>query len=442
MKNNMADDFDDGDKGKEEVAGSAQLENIINNIKSQMHSTNPAELERLSRDIDSFLTGNIPEKILESLKTIQAIVNERKERAEQYMLYGQEEKSREAAEEAKLQESIARLEEAANEKREAELKQHFDEYKAFQDKFDELLKEEDDLVKKAANDPKSLTTQEKAKLMGQYASEKEKEKAEKKQQEISQYWGKHYAIKDKANKSINYRKDQIKVNEAIINRSDVPESEKDKARQDNAVHNQKIKEHEENLKVLAPKEQEREKRREAILTLVNSSQPELAIEEVKKHHNRHGKEYNEARQQDPKHQGYHELHSMIMNLGGHEKLGLPKPKYPVQEQLVATAQNTKDSSVKNKPEPIKHSVEQLVATPQNTKDSSVKNKPKPIKHPVAKNPIEHALAIKESLKHQASSKKVSSAGNVNHTQAKGETQSASAKFAQRRKAMMAEHGGR
>lgn len=62
-KYKMADDFDDGDMGKEEMVGSAQLENIINNIKSQMHSTNPAELERLSRDIDSFSTANIPEKI-------------------------------------------------------------------------------------------------------------------------------------------------------------------------------------------------------------------------------------------------------------------------------------------------------------------------------------------------------------------------------------------
>lgn len=420
MKNNMADDFDDGDKGKEEVAGSSQLENIINNIKSQMHSTNPAELERLSRDIDSFSTANIPEKILEILKTIQAIVNERKERAEQYMLYSQEEKIREAAaEEAKLQESIALLEKAANEKREEELKQHIAEYtsKAFQDKFDELLKEEDDLVKKAANDQNSLTDQEKAKLMGQYTSKEEKEEAEKKQQEISQYWGKHYAIKDKANKSINYRKDQIKVNEAIINRSDTPEPVKDKARQDNAVHNQKIKEHEENLKVLAPKEQKREENRRKILALVNSSQPELAIERLQKHHNHHIKEYDQARQQDPNHQGYHELHSMIIKLGGHKKLGLPKPKYPVQEQLVAT--------------------------PQNTKDSSVENKPEPIEHPVAKNPKEYAQAIKESLKQsQESSKKVSSAVNEDHAQAKGETQSASAKFAQRQKAMMAGHGGR
>ncbi|WP_417905240.1 hypothetical protein [Candidatus Tisiphia endosymbiont of Micropterix aruncella] len=80
----MADDFDDRDNGiKEEVAGSPQLENIINNIKSQMHSTNPAELARLSNDIGSSLTGNIPEKILEILKTIQALVNEKKERAEQ-----------------------------------------------------------------------------------------------------------------------------------------------------------------------------------------------------------------------------------------------------------------------------------------------------------------------------------------------------------------------
>ncbi|MFU7503191.1 MAG: hypothetical protein ACE1S7_07385 [Candidatus Tisiphia sp.] len=249
----MADDFDYGDNGKkEEVTGSAQLENIINNIKSQMHSTNPAELERLSRDIDSFLTGNISEKILESLKTIQAIVNERKERAEQYMLYGQEEKIREAAEEAKIQESIALLEKAANEKREEELKQHIAEYtsKPFQDKFDELLKEENDLLKKAANDPNSLTDQEKANLMGQYASEKEKKAAEKKQQELSQCWKKHYDIKHKANESIKYRQGQIKVNEAVINHPSTPEHVRSQAHQDNVVHNQKIEEHKEDLKVL------------------------------------------------------------------------------------------------------------------------------------------------------------------------------------------------
>ncbi|MDD9338039.1 MAG: hypothetical protein PV337_06505 [Rickettsiaceae bacterium] len=420
MAKYMADDFDDGDNGKkEEVTGSAQLENIINNIKSQMHSTNPAELERLSRDIDNFLTGNIPEKILESLKTIQAIVNERKERAEQYMLYGQEEKIREAAEEAKLQESIALLEKAANEKREEELKQHIAEYtsKPFQKRFDELLKEENDLLKKAANDPNSLTAQEKANLMGQYASEKEKEEAEKKQQELSQCWKKHYAIKDEANKSIKYRQGQIKVNEAVINHPSTPEHVRSQAHQDNVVHNQKIEEHKEDLKVLTPKEQEREESRKTILALVNSSQPELAIEEVQKHHERHGKEYNEARQQDPKHQGYHELHSMIMALGGHEKLGLPKPNYPVQEQLVAT--------------------------PQNTKDFSMENKPEPIEHPVARNPKEYAQAIQESLKQsQALPNKVSSVVNGEHVQAKGETQSASAKFAQRRKAMMAGHGSR
>lgn len=62
---------------------------------------------------------------------------------------------------------------------------------------------------------------------------------------------------------------------------------------------------------------------------------------------------------------------MIMTLGGHEKLGLPKPNYPVQEQLIVT--------------------------PQNTKDSSVENKPEPIEHPVARNPKEYAQAIQERL---------------------------------------------
>lgn len=438
-KYKMADDFDDGDKGiKEEVAGSSQLENIINNIKSQMHSTNPAELARLSSNIDSFLTGNIPEKILESLKTIQAIVNERKERAEQNTLYSQEEKIREAAEEAKLQESIALLEKAANEKREEELKQHFDEYVSFQEDFHKQLKEERGLLDQAINNPNYLTPEQRSELLGQYPTKEKEEEAKKKQQEVIKRWKTHYAVKHKANESIKYRQGQIKANDAIINDSNTPESVRKSKLQDNVVHKQEIAKAKEKLTTIDPTEQDREAKRKQLLALVKSDQPELAIEILTKHHEHHVEEYDQARQEDPKHQGYHEFHSIIMALGGHEKLGLPKPNYPVQEQLVATPQNTKDSSVVPSQA---ESIECPVAHATQTLEEQVKA---------------HAQSVRDSLEqsqllpHQSNTKvkpknsqpNIDAVVSKDQGQGKGETESASAKFAQRRKAMMAGHGGR
>ncbi|WP_367364200.1 hypothetical protein [Candidatus Tisiphia endosymbiont of Nedyus quadrimaculatus] len=108
-KYKMADDFDDGDKGiKEEVAGSSQLENIINNIKSQLHTTNAAELARLNSAISSLLASDLPAKILKSLEALQAAVAKEEQRAEQNITYRQEAEDRDAK--TKLQEQIEFLE--------------------------------------------------------------------------------------------------------------------------------------------------------------------------------------------------------------------------------------------------------------------------------------------------------------------------------------------
>ncbi|WP_417905260.1 hypothetical protein [Candidatus Tisiphia endosymbiont of Micropterix aruncella] len=112
-KYKMADDFDDGDKGKVEKEDSAyftQFENVINEIKSQLHTTNPAELARLNSAISSLLASDLPTKILKSLEALQAAVAKEEQRAEQNMRYSQEEKSREAVE---LQNQVDFLEKEA-----------------------------------------------------------------------------------------------------------------------------------------------------------------------------------------------------------------------------------------------------------------------------------------------------------------------------------------
>ncbi len=108
MKNNMADDSDDGDMGKEDSAYFTQFENVINDIKSQLHTTNPAELARLNSAISSLLASNLPEKILKSLEALQAAVAKEEQRAEQNITYRQE---AEAA--TKMQEQIEFLEREA-----------------------------------------------------------------------------------------------------------------------------------------------------------------------------------------------------------------------------------------------------------------------------------------------------------------------------------------
>ncbi|WP_342267937.1 hypothetical protein [Candidatus Tisiphia endosymbiont of Empis tessellata] len=116
-KYKMADDFDDGNMGKEDSAYVAQFENVINDIKSQLHTTNPAELARLNSAISSLLASNLPAKILKSLEALQAAVVKEEQRAEQNITYRQEEEARAAA--TKLQDQIDFLEMEA-EKLEAE----------------------------------------------------------------------------------------------------------------------------------------------------------------------------------------------------------------------------------------------------------------------------------------------------------------------------------
>ncbi|WP_375330939.1 hypothetical protein [Candidatus Tisiphia endosymbiont of Oplodontha viridula] len=108
-KYKMANDFDDGDMGKEDSAYITQFENVINDIKSQLHSTNPAELARLNSAISSLLASNLPAKILKSLEALQAAVAKEEQRAEQNITYRQEE-AREAVE---LQKQIDFLEKEA-----------------------------------------------------------------------------------------------------------------------------------------------------------------------------------------------------------------------------------------------------------------------------------------------------------------------------------------
>ncbi len=119
MKNNMADDSDDGDMGKEDSSYVTQFENVINDIKSQLHTTNPAELARLNSAISSLLASNLPAKILKSLEALQAAVAKEEQRAEQNITYRQE---AEAA--TKMQEQIEFLEKEA-EKLEAERSAQF-----------------------------------------------------------------------------------------------------------------------------------------------------------------------------------------------------------------------------------------------------------------------------------------------------------------------------
>ncbi|WP_341758575.1 hypothetical protein [Candidatus Tisiphia endosymbiont of Ditula angustiorana] len=109
-KYKMADDFDDKNMGKEDSAYFTQFENVINGIKSQLHTTNPAELARLNSAISILLASNLPAKILKSLESLQAAVAKEEQRAEQNIAYRQEEKSREAVE---LQKQIDFLEKEA-----------------------------------------------------------------------------------------------------------------------------------------------------------------------------------------------------------------------------------------------------------------------------------------------------------------------------------------
>ncbi|WP_341756067.1 MULTISPECIES: hypothetical protein [unclassified Candidatus Tisiphia] len=121
-KYNMADDFDDGNMSKGDSAYVSQFENVINDIKSQLHTTNPAELARLNSAISSLLASNLPAEILKSLESLQAAVAKEEQRAEQMINYRQEEEA--GAARTKLQEQIEFLEKEA-ERLEAEQSAQF-----------------------------------------------------------------------------------------------------------------------------------------------------------------------------------------------------------------------------------------------------------------------------------------------------------------------------
>ncbi|WP_341754393.1 hypothetical protein [Candidatus Tisiphia endosymbiont of Dioctria rufipes] len=142
MKNNMTSDFDDGDKGKVEKEDSAyftQFENVINEIKSQLHTTNPAELARLNSAISILLASDLPAKILKSLKSLQAAVDKEEQRAEQNRLSDQEERSRDAEAARLMEERIASLEREAK-----EAEQH----QAFKNQNTNFLAEEEKRIAK------------------------------------------------------------------------------------------------------------------------------------------------------------------------------------------------------------------------------------------------------------------------------------------------------
>ncbi len=390
----MADDFDDGKGNKKDSAGLAQFENAINGIKSQIRSTNPAELARLNASITSLLSSNLPSEILSKLKDLQAVVSEREEQAEKNVRYTQEEQSREAEEARLLQEQIEFLEKEAhiaNGVREQELKQHFEDFDSIKGDAHKQNQQDIALLAQAAKDPNSLTAAQRAQLMGQYATDEEKEEAEKKRQQMKKYCETYYAIKNKTNDTVAYKQSKIKANDAIINHPNTLEPEKKKRRQENAVLDQDIVNHQQKLEEYTTTfSQDREQERKVLLALVNSSQPELAIDRLKRHYKCYEEGYEQERQQNPNHRGYQELQSMVMAMGGHEKLVLPKPKYPIAEQPMPSLPNIKSSSavVQHQAKIINNSVH---TTP--TPEEQAKAIRKQLEYPVVKDESKKTAAI-------------------------------------------------
>ncbi|UCM85538.1 MAG: hypothetical protein LF885_06130 [Rickettsia endosymbiont of Culicoides impunctatus] len=97
MADNFEDDKDDkNNKGQKDIAYLAQFDNVVNDIKLQIHTTNPAELARLNASITSLLNSNLPPETLAKLQNLQAFVREREEQAEQVVLSQQLEEERKA----------------------------------------------------------------------------------------------------------------------------------------------------------------------------------------------------------------------------------------------------------------------------------------------------------------------------------------------------------
>jgi hypothetical protein len=350
----MADDFDDGKEALREAFKKEyqDLKSAINNVNTRTQLitvlANASSLFSKASELGIDLKmSELLESAEAKVKIYESEVTQDRNRQE----------IEEAAEQKRLEEALAEAQKVANEVREKELEEHLKDYKDFQDNFHKQLKADGDLLEQAAKDPNSLTAEQRAQLTGQYATDEERKAAKKKEQEMSRRCKVHYAIKNKAKESIAYRQGKIKENDTVINHPDTPEPVREQRCQENAVHKQQVGKHEESLALLNPAEQEIEKQRKQILALANSDQPTLAVEKLKAHHKNHGKDYEQERQQDMNHQGYNELHSMIMALGGHEKLGLPKPKYPIAEKEIPSPQNIKSlSAVERQEEVTKSSV--------------------------------------------------------------------------------------
>ncbi|MDN3030562.1 MAG: hypothetical protein QMO91_04375 [Candidatus Tisiphia sp.] len=416
----MADNFED-DKGQKDTAYLAQFDNVVNDIKSQIRTTNPAELARLNASITSLLSSNLPPETLDKLQNLQAFVREREERAEQVVRYTQEEQNREAEEARLLQERIEFLEKEAhlaNEMREQELKKHFEDFDLIKNDVLKQKQEDIDLLDQAAKDPNSLNAAQRAQLMGQYTTNEEKEEAEKKRQQMKKLLEMHRVIKNKTNDTVAYKQSKIKANDAVINHPNTPEPERKKCCQENTVLEKEIVNHQQKLEEsISPFKQVREKEREKLLALVNSSQPELAVEGLKDHYSKHKDDYNEERQQYPNHQGYNELHSMVMALGGHEKLGLPKPEYPITEQQIPSSKNIKSPS-------------------------AIESQVKAAEKPASQTLQEHVESIQKSLERKqllsndtVGSSKVNSVPNKNQAQDTPNPPAKKSRFAQNLKKM-------
>ena len=332
----MADDFDDG---KEALRKAIRKE--YQDLKSAVDKVTSRTLLITALANASSLFSKASElgidlKISELLESAEAKV---KSYESEIVQDKNRQETEEAAEQKRLEEALAETQKVANEVREKELEEHFKEHEKFQKSFYDQLKEDSDLLDQAIKDPNSLTPEQRVQLTGQYATDNEREAAKKRQQEKSKRWKEHYAIKNEAKESIGYRQGEIKKNEAVINCSNTPEPLREQRRQENAVHKQVVVKHEQKLTSISPGDQRREADRAKILALVNSGNPGLAAGLLKQHYLYHEKDYDKERQKDTNHQGYNELHSMVMALGGHEKLGLPKYEHPVAEQQTPSPQN-------------------------------------------------------------------------------------------------------
>ena len=107
---------------------------------------------------------------------------------------------------------------------------------------------------------------------------------------------------------------------------------------------------------------------------------------------------------------------MVMALGGHEKLGLPKPKHPIAEQQIPSSRNIKSASA------IEHQAES-------------------IEKPVIQNLQERVESIKKGLERQQASNnkvqnsKVNSPTNKNQAQDETNPPKPKSRFAQNLKKM-------